>query len=96
MGEYLIIAVVLGVLIPLYFLPMIVAVRRRHHAKVGIITLNVLLGWTFWGWVIALVWVYVSPATRMQHVVVYKADEASGRDLAGGAASVRSMLDAGA
>lgn len=75
MGEYLIIAVVLGVLIPLYFLPTIVAVRRRHHAKVGIITLNVLLGWTVWGWVIALVWVYISSPTGREHVVVHKPEE---------------------
>lgn len=40
----------------LYFLPLIVAYRRRHHQVVSIGLLNLFLGWTFLGWVIALVW----------------------------------------
>ncbi len=40
----------------LYFLPWIVAHRRRHHQVVPIALLNLFLGWTFLGWVISLVW----------------------------------------
>src|SRR3990172_8409329 len=40
----------------LYFLPTIIAAVRRSTGLVGIILLNVLLGWTFIGWVIALIW----------------------------------------
>jgi hypothetical protein len=40
----------------LYFLPWIQAYRRGHSKTEAIAVLNVLLGWTFIGWVIALVW----------------------------------------
>jgi hypothetical protein len=40
----------------LYFLPAIVASCREHHNKSAILALNLFLGWTFVGWVIALVW----------------------------------------
>lgn len=39
-----------------YFLPTVVAAMRRHHQGGAIFLLNLLLGWTFLGWVIALVW----------------------------------------
>jgi hypothetical protein len=40
----------------LYFLPSIVAYNQKHHNADAICVLNLLLGWTFLGWVIALVW----------------------------------------
>ena len=43
-----------------YFLPAVVAVMRGHHNGVAIAVLNVLLGWTFLGWVAALVWAFTS------------------------------------
>ena len=46
--------IVLG--ISLYMTPTIIAYHRRHHNKVAILTLNILLGWTFLGWVASLVW----------------------------------------
>ena len=39
-----------------YFVPSIVAVSRRHNNEVAIMALNLLAGWTFLGWIIALVW----------------------------------------
>jgi len=39
-----------------YFLPAIVAFARSKRDAVSILVLNVLLGWTMIGWVIALVW----------------------------------------
>ena len=39
-----------------YFLPAVVAYSRRHHNRLAILALNFLLGWTFLGWVVALVW----------------------------------------
>ena len=39
----------------LYLLPAIIALARNHHNAVAIVLLNILLGWTFVGWVIALV-----------------------------------------
>ena len=40
----------------IYFIPALVAWGRRHHATVSIFLLNLFLGWTFLGWVAALVW----------------------------------------
>lgn len=42
-----------------YFMPFIVACRRHRRNAVAIGMLNFFLGWTFVGWVIALVWAYV-------------------------------------
>jgi hypothetical protein len=39
-----------------YFLPTIVAAARHHHNAGAIFVLNLFLGWTFLGWVLALVW----------------------------------------
>jgi len=41
-------------LIGLYLIPTIVALTRDHHNKGPIIVVNVFLGWTFIGWVVAL------------------------------------------
>lgn len=49
-----VILLVIGLL--LYFLPGIVAGRRDHTNANAIFALNLLLGWTLLGWVIALVW----------------------------------------
>jgi hypothetical protein len=38
----------------LYFLPSIIAAKKRNAA--AIIILNVLLGWTLIGWIVAFVW----------------------------------------
>ena len=40
----------------IYFVPTIVALSRKHLQKTAIILLNIFLGWTFIGWVVALVW----------------------------------------
>ena len=48
--------VLLLVLCVVYFVPTIVAMARNCAKKVGIIVLNVFLGWTLIGWVLALVW----------------------------------------
>jgi hypothetical protein len=40
----------------LYFLPAIIAFARSKRDAVSILVLNIFLGWTLIGWVIALVW----------------------------------------
>lgn len=45
----------------LYFIPAVVAFLRAHHSKVAILTLNILLGWTGIGWIVALVWSLAYP-----------------------------------
>jgi len=39
----------------LYFLPTLIAVARQTHNTVGIFLLNLFLGWTGIGWIIALI-----------------------------------------
>lgn len=42
--------------VAVYLIPTQVAVRRIHHNWLAITILNLFLGWTFLGWVAALVW----------------------------------------
>ncbi len=53
----------------LYFLPAIIAAARHTHNSVGILLLNIFLGWTVVGWFVALLmamfsmprWAYYYP-----------------------------------
>jgi len=38
----------------LYFLPAIIAALRHTHNATGILLVNIFLGWTVVGWVVAL------------------------------------------
>ncbi|MTI82366.1 MAG: superinfection immunity protein [Firmicutes bacterium] len=40
----------------LYFIPTIIASKRNHKNFSAILVLNLLLGWTFLGWVGSIVW----------------------------------------
>lgn len=46
----------LGAMLVGYVLPAVIALLRGHHNSAAISVFTVLLGWTFLGWVIALVW----------------------------------------
>lgn len=46
--------------IALYLLPSIVASRRHHHNATAIFILNLFLGWTFLGYIVALVWAFTA------------------------------------
>ena len=41
-------------LLALYFLPSFVAIARKHHQASTVFVINLFLGWTFIGWVVAL------------------------------------------
>jgi len=43
-----------------YFLPWVIALLRSHRNSTAIFVLNLLLGWTFIGWVVALVWSFTN------------------------------------
>lgn len=45
-----------AVIFCLYFMPTIIANSRKHPNETSILLLNLFLGWTLVGWVIALVW----------------------------------------
>lgn len=48
--------VILVMCIPLYFIPTFIAFIRKKSNTGVIFALNLLLGWTFIGWIGALVW----------------------------------------
>lgn len=54
--EPIVMLLIAGLLIVSYFLPSVIGFRRGHHNAAAILALNILLGWTFIGWVAALVW----------------------------------------
>jgi hypothetical protein len=54
-------SVLLIICIALYFTPGLIAAFRSHHQAAAIIVLNLLLGWTIIGWVVAIVWACMNP-----------------------------------
>lgn len=40
----------------IYFVPTIVALQRKHGSSMAIVMVNALFGWTFIGWIWALLW----------------------------------------
>lgn len=53
------------VLLVVYFIPWIIAHSRKHHNELAIFLLNLFLGWTFLGWVIALIWSGTAVSVKM-------------------------------
>lgn len=47
-----------------YFLPTFVAAMNKHRNGAAIAVLNFFVGWTFVGWVIALVWACTNQGPR--------------------------------
>lgn len=64
----LMVLVLIAVSIPIYFAPSSVAVQRDHKHQTAIVALNLFLGWSFVGWVVALVWALTNSddATRQR------------------------------
>lgn len=58
---------VILVVIVLYFLPTVVAVKRDIPNKGTVIVLNIFLGWTFLGWIVALA---LSFGSKGQQIVI--------------------------
>lgn len=55
------------ILLLLYFLPTFVACSRHHTNALAIFILNLFLGYTLIGWVVALIWaVYNKDTTRVK------------------------------
>lgn len=53
MQNYLPLLLIVAVI---YFLPWLFALARSRHNTGAIFALNLFLGWTLFGWVLALVW----------------------------------------
>ena len=52
--------IILALILLFYFVPAIVAHNRNHRNRRAITVLNIFLGWTLVGWVIALVWSFTA------------------------------------
>jgi uncharacterized RDD family membrane protein YckC len=52
------------ILVPLYLAPAFIAARRKCKSSAGIVVLDLLLGWTLLGWVIAMVWAVSGEVTQ--------------------------------
>ena len=56
------------ILFALYFLPALIAGSRHLHERTAITLLNLFLGWTFIGWIIALFWAITAPSPYVVYV----------------------------
>jgi len=56
-------AIVVALILLVYFIPAIVASKRGHPQSLAIFVLNLLTGLTALGWVVAIVW----SCTAIQH-----------------------------
>jgi len=59
--------IVFAISVFVYSLPSLIAFRRLHNQRVSILVLNVFLGWTFIGWVTAIVWAFTSDTEGAGH-----------------------------
>jgi hypothetical protein len=63
LGLIVLVSLVVGLV--LYFLPTIIAVKRQKANVTPIVLVNLLLGWTVIGWIIALIWsLWTEPADQ--------------------------------
>lgn len=65
-GSNYIVKGIILILIILYFVPSIIA--RKTNSIFGIFLLNLLLGWTFLGWIGALIWAISSNNNRRTEI----------------------------
>ncbi|MDR5790264.1 superinfection immunity protein [Caballeronia sp. LP003] len=54
------------VLLVLFFVPMIVAMCRKHRNTAPIVLVTLLLGWTCIGWLVALIWAFTDNVNETQ------------------------------
>ncbi|HZZ61869.1 MAG TPA: superinfection immunity protein [Roseiarcus sp.] len=63
-GDHIEIAVLIG--LSVYLLPAIIAALRGHLDAAAIFVLNLVLGWTGIGWLVALIWSLTGNTRRNQ------------------------------
>jgi uncharacterized membrane protein len=63
--ELLLMIPVLLVGLAVYLLPTIIAAFRRHPNALAIFLIDFLFGWTFIGWVGALIWSLITPTAAL-------------------------------
>lgn len=55
-GDSILILIFVLMAIGCYFIPTIFAMNRNHRNRGSIMVLNLFFGWSFIGWVVALMW----------------------------------------
>lgn len=75
--EFLLVIFILIACIFLYFLPTIIAEKRKHNSWGAIFVLNLLLGWTFLFWAICLVWAL----TNSSNIQVNNVEKSSAEEI---------------
>ena len=73
----------LMILFPLYFLPIIIANSRKSSNTTAIILLNLFLGWTIIGWIAALIWACSSGSKQASTVVVHNTSQSYSQEYKG-------------
>ena len=70
--EYIIYAIAaiiaLALAVTLYILPFIIAAVRNHQNKKSILLINVFLGFTSIGWLVALIWAFLDDIKKENDV----------------------------
>lgn len=70
-GEGFMALIMLFIIIGVYLLPSIVAICRRAYYSAATIIINIFFGWTFLGWVIALILSFLNvPNKTPQQIVI--------------------------
>ncbi len=70
-GEGFLALIMLFIIIGVYLLPSIVAICRRAYYSAATIIINIFFGWTFLGWVIALILSFLNvPNKTPQQIVI--------------------------
>ena len=64
MNDFAILGIVCVLTLVIYFLPSYIAMARNHKQMVPIFVLNLFLGWTLVGWVVALAWAFTNDASK--------------------------------
>ena len=60
---------VLFILVFFYLIPSVIAFFKSHSSKIAILALNIFLGWTFLGWIAALVWSLKNDPEKSQKII---------------------------
>jgi cytoskeletal protein RodZ len=68
---------------PLYFLPTIIATARKNANTLGILLLNLFLGWTVLGWLGAIIWAFSSGSKQTPTVIVHNTSQSYSQEYKG-------------
>ncbi len=63
--------ITLALIFVAYWLPSLLAFHRGHKNRLPILMVNFLLGWTIFGWIVALIWACTGN-TEPVTIVVYR------------------------